>query len=251
MCRFLAYLGPARTLDELLQAPEHSLYRQSWEPQKQTHGTVNADGFGVGWYEPAQRPEPALYRSARPIWADRSFASMAGVVSSGSVLAAVRSATEPVILEESNVPPFVSGRYLFAHNGAIEGFREGIASKLRRGLSEERDSAILGTTDSEVLFALVLDELDRGASLGDALSRVVSHVSAVTKARLNLILTDGEAIAATSWGDDLFVLSDGDPVFVCSEPFDDSSAWKQIDDRMLVEARTGQVSVSPLSLGAP
>ncbi|HWL65394.1 MAG TPA: ergothioneine biosynthesis protein EgtC [Actinomycetota bacterium] len=249
MCRFLAYLGPSRTLDTLLIEPQHSLYRQSWEPQNQKHGTINADGFGVGWYEPSLRPEPALYRSARPIWADRSFASMAGVLASGAVLAAVRSATEPAILEESNVPPFVSGRYLFAHNGAIEGFRDGVASKLRRGLSEERDSGILGTTDSEVLFALTLDELDGGASLADALAAVVARVSAVARCRLNMIVTDGGRIAATSFGDDLFVGDEGDSVFVCSEPFDDSSTWKQIDDRMVLEAGIGEVSVSPLSRG--
>ena len=80
MCRFVAYLGPPVTLEALLLAPEHSLLRQSWAPRHQRHGTINADGFGVGWYDSARRPEPARYRTARPMWADRSFASLAGVV---------------------------------------------------------------------------------------------------------------------------------------------------------------------------
>ena len=50
MCRHLAYLGPSVALGELLVSPRHSLVRQSWAPRRQEYGTVNADGFGVGWY---------------------------------------------------------------------------------------------------------------------------------------------------------------------------------------------------------
>src|SRR2546423_8968256 len=108
MCRFVAYLGARVTLSDLLLAPPHSLLRQSWTPRHQTHGTVNADGFGVGWYDFDVRREPARYRSARPIWADRSFASIAGVVSSTAVLAAVRSATPPSPVEQTGSPPFTA-----------------------------------------------------------------------------------------------------------------------------------------------
>ncbi|MGO4760362.1 class II glutamine amidotransferase, partial [Streptomyces sp. 2MCAF27] len=50
MCRHLAYLGPDTPVGELLIAPPHGLYRQSYEPRRQRHGRMNADGFGVGWY---------------------------------------------------------------------------------------------------------------------------------------------------------------------------------------------------------
>ena len=50
MCRHLAYVGPPVPLARLLTEPPHSLYEQSWRPARQRHGTVNADGFGVGWY---------------------------------------------------------------------------------------------------------------------------------------------------------------------------------------------------------
>jgi glutamine amidotransferase len=214
----------------------------------QEHGTVNADGFGVGWYEPAVRSEPALYRSSLPIWADRSFASMAGVIATGATLGAVRSATEPVWPDVTNIPPFESGDYLFAHNGSIDGFRDGPSSALRRGLSERRDAGILGTTDSEVVFALVLDQLDGGADLASALVSAVRAVTDVAPARLNLVLTDGLRIAATAFGDTLFVRQDGDGVYVCSEPFDHSPAWKQIDDRVVVEATPTGIAVAPLEL---
>ena len=63
MCRHLAYLGPPATLRSLLCDPPHGLATQSWAPRRQQHGTVNVDGFGVGWYAPGD-PEPARYRRA-------------------------------------------------------------------------------------------------------------------------------------------------------------------------------------------
>ncbi|MFD8810583.1 class II glutamine amidotransferase, partial [Streptomyces sp. NPDC059627] len=69
MCRHLACLGPEEPLGRILVEPEHSLYRQSWAPRRQRYGTVNADGFGVGWYAPDD-PQPARYRRAGPIWAE-------------------------------------------------------------------------------------------------------------------------------------------------------------------------------------
>ena len=50
MCRHLAYLGPPATLRSVVIEPPHGLYRQAWAPRRQRYGTVNADGFGVGWY---------------------------------------------------------------------------------------------------------------------------------------------------------------------------------------------------------
>ena len=42
-----------RSLGELLLAPEHGLLVQSYAPRRQRHGTMNADGWGVGFYAPA------------------------------------------------------------------------------------------------------------------------------------------------------------------------------------------------------
>lgn len=268
MCRMLAYLGPPRTLESLLLASEHSLLEQSYAPRHQTSGVVNADGFGAGWYDRDRRAEPAHYRTAKAMWADRSFASIAGVIASGAVLAAVRSATPPLPVEETGVPPFASGPWLFAHNGAVRGFRDGVGVRLRRRLSERRDGGVEGSCDSEVLFAHVLDGLDRGATPGEALAGVVAVVDRLDQERrvgggsgagsrrgsgLNFLLTDGTQIAATTWGHSLFTLrDDGDgggdgSVVVASEPFDDRPAWRKVPDRTLVEATTCGVELRPLA----
>src|SRR6266571_1966469 len=78
MCRHLAYLGPPATLRALLLDPPHGLGTQAWAPRRQCHGTMNVDGFGVGWYADGD-PVPARYRRAGPIWADPGFADLARV----------------------------------------------------------------------------------------------------------------------------------------------------------------------------
>jgi glutamine amidotransferase len=249
MCRHLTYLGAPITLEELLVTPEHSLQRQAWEPRFQTHGTINADGFGVGWYDFERRREPARYRTPRPMWNDQSFASLAGLVSSTAVLAAVRSASPGMPVEESGTPPFTAGPWLFSHNGLVPGFQHGVGRELRQGLSERRATGIVGASDSELLFALVLDRLDAGASPGDALADVVKAVEAVTSARLNFLLTDGERVAATAWRNSLFVLDnrllDGTTI-VASEPHDADPAWEAVKDGSLVEVDRGSTRVRGL-----
>ena len=85
MCRIAAYLGKKQIpLSSLVLKPEHSLLVQSYTPKEMMSGVVNADGFGAGWYAPEIDGEPAVYRSNAPIWADRSF---------GSIAPRVRSAT--------------------------------------------------------------------------------------------------------------------------------------------------------------
>ena len=117
----IAYLGETEIqLSSLVLEPEHSLLVQSYAPKEMMSGVVNADGFGTGWYAPEVDEEPAVYRSVAPIWAHRSFASIAPKVRSSTVFAAVRSATLGLPVEESGVPPFASGPYLFAHNGATQ-----------------------------------------------------------------------------------------------------------------------------------
>src|ERR687890_2342251 len=113
MCRHLVYLGQPRTLHDLVVAPPHSLYEQSWAPRRQRHGTINVDGFGLGWYVDGRR-SPVRYRRAQPIWTDASFASLAPTISSPCVLAAVRSDTTSFAHDESVVAPFAQGRWLFS-----------------------------------------------------------------------------------------------------------------------------------------
>ena len=79
MCRHLAYLGPPVTLREAIIDPPYGLYRQAWAPRMMRNsGTMNVDGFGVGWYADG-RADSGPLPAAGPIWADPSFADLTRV----------------------------------------------------------------------------------------------------------------------------------------------------------------------------
>jgi glutamine amidotransferase len=245
MCRHLAYLGPPVTLESLTLEPEFSLLRQSWAPRHQAEGRLNADGFGVGWFDPS-RSDPARYRRAMPMWTDRTFASIAGVIRSGAVLAAVRSASPGFPVEESGNAPFVDGRWLFSLNGLVHGWHEGVGAGLRAALPAGRLAALEGVVDSEVLFHHVLARMDDGAPAAAALGAVVADVLSRTTARLNLLLTNGESIVATTCGNSLFALRSDRSVLVASEPHDHDPRWEPISDASVIEATATDLTIRPL-----
>ncbi|MEU9984369.1 ergothioneine biosynthesis protein EgtC [Streptomyces sp. NPDC050856] len=251
MCRHVAFLGPATALGEVLVAPEHGLYRQSWQPRHQRYGTVNADGFGVGWYAPGD-PVPARYRRAGPIWADRSFADLARVVRTGAMLAAVRDATLAGADAEAATAPFADGPWLFSHNGAVGGWPESLGPLAAR-LPAAELLALEARNDSALVWALVLRRLRAGDGPDRALAGTVAGVAAAAPgSRLNLLLTDGATITATTWGDTLWYLAGpGRRTVVASEPYDDDPRWREVPDRTVLTATPADVSLSPLEEPAP
>jgi glutamine amidotransferase len=242
MCRHLAYLGPPAPLRSVLIDPPYGLYRQSWAPRLQRHGTVNADGFGVGWYADGD-PVPARYRRGIPMWGDSSLPDLARVTRSGAVLAAVRSATPGIAPGESAAAPFASGTWLFSHNGVLEGW-----PATAERLAVPSFAAMEAMVDSAFLWALVLGRLRSGAALGAALAATISSVEAAgAGGRFNFLLTDGRSIAATTAGDTLWYRRAGDAVTVASEPCDDEPGWTEVPDRQVLTAVPAEVTVRPLS----
>jgi gamma-glutamyl hercynylcysteine S-oxide hydrolase len=257
MCRMVAYLGgPEVTLSSLVLEPQHSLLVQSYAPKEMMSGVVNADGFGVGWYVPWSGDEPAIYRSDYPLWSDRSFASIASRIRTRTAFAAVRSATPGLPVEESGTPPFASGPFMFVHNGAIEDFRRTAMRPLRNALSDESYAGLLGTTDSETIFAVLLDGLRRSSSdLAQALAESVRHLTEVCaklglRATLNLAVTDGKEMAFARYstegpGNSLYYVEDGrafpEAVVVASERLDGDAGWREVPDRhmLLVDSKSG------------
>lgn len=249
MCRHLAFLGPPTSLAALLLTPEHGLLTQSWAPRHQRHGTVNADGFGAGWYAPGD-PAPARYRRAVPMWTDASFADVARVTTSTAVLAAVRSATAGTVPDEAAAAPYTAGRWLFSHNGRVDGWPDAVAD-LAAGLPPARLLSLEARVDSALLWAMVLERLTAGQPAAEALTGVVADVRAHTTGRFNLLLTDGTEIAATADGDTLFWRVDETGTVVASEPSDDSAGWQPVPDRSVLTATAGRVTVRPVPVPVP
>lgn len=240
MCRHLAWLGEPRSVSALVLERPHGLLQQSWAPRRQQRGVVNADGWGVGFLPApgtAAGEAPARWRSSRPLWSDASFASVAPHLVSGTVLAAVRSATEGMPVEETAAAPFADGRWLLSHNGRVD-----------RGVLPRNPTAE-STCDAALLAAHVFA---RGA---DRVAETVREVGAADPgAVLTLLLTDGEVVLGTTWGDTLSYLVEPDGVVVASEPWDDDPRWVDVPDRHLVRVVRGAadpVTLTPLEALCP
>lgn len=236
MCRHLGYLGPERTLRSLIYDGEHSLETQAYAPRMTQGNLLNADGFGVGWY---QDGSAVRFRRAQPLWTDQSFREVAGAVRASCAVAAIRSATAGFPVDESCAQPFRAGRRLFSHNGIVEGYGA-VEAKLRElagDVAEIPDAR--APVDSAPLFALAARYWRDGLPLGDGLAAVVAAITALAPGRYNLLASDGTSLAATAWGDSLFVREDADAVQIASEPLDDAPGWRQVPDRSLVTAGPG------------
>ncbi|MFI7079132.1 ergothioneine biosynthesis protein EgtC [Micromonospora sp. NPDC049903] len=246
MCRHLAYLGPPLTLRELLFDPLHSLVRQSWAPRDMRGGgTINADGFGVGWYPPTGG-DPVRYRRAQPIWSDPTIADLAAATSTGAVLAAVRSATVGMAVVDAAAAPFAEGRWLFSHNGVVRGWPDTVVP-LAATLPVRDLLTLDATTDSALLWALVRHRLRAGLPPEQAVAETVTSVAAAAPgSRLNLLLTDGATVVASVAGHALSVRTTPDSVLLSSEPHDDDPAWREVPDDHLVTASATGMHLRPL-----
>ncbi|MEO3758508.1 ergothioneine biosynthesis protein EgtC [Mycobacterium sp. B14F4] len=227
MCRHLGWLGEPVSVASLVLEPANGLLVQSYSPRRQKHGLMNADGWGVGFFD---NGTPRRWRSATPLWGDASFASVAPALHSGCVVAAVRSASIGMPIEATASAPFSDGHWLLSHNGLVD--------RAALPLAPRAES----TNDSALLAALVFDRgLD---ALGDT---IVEVAAADPNARLNILAGNGTRLLATTWGDTLSVLRRPDGVVLASEPYDDDPGWQEIPDRHLIRVQAASgVELIPL-----
>ena len=240
------YVGVPTRVGEIVSAPAHSLLVQSYKPLQMQSGTVNADGYGAALWLDDGKPEPALYRTAAPIWADPNQGWMGERLVIRSLIAAVRSATPGIGFELANVQPFARGRVAFAHNGFVTRFRRGAQRAIREGLGREAYESIEGSSDSEHLFALVLDS---PGPLPQAVRKGVARLEAVCAdldrtAVATLLLGDGEQLVGVRWARGfrpatLYWSPFLGGVCMASEPLD-GGRWKEIPEGHLAIARPGE-----------
>jgi len=237
MCRMAGYVGPVIRLGEIVSAPAHSLLVQSYKPREMQSGTVNADGFGAAMWLDDGRPEPALYRTAVPIWADPNLGWMGERLRVRSTVAAVRSATPGIGFELANVQPFAFGTLAFAHNGFIQDFRHGAQRMLRERLGTKAYESLSGTSDSEHIFALLIEHGVRGAMQAlDEICRELNRSAVVT-----MILGDGEQLTGVRWARGvepatLYFSRFGEGVCLASEPLD-GQRWRELPSGSMAVAR--------------
>jgi gamma-glutamyl hercynylcysteine S-oxide hydrolase len=234
VCRHLGYLGPAVPVAGLVLDPPHSLLRQSWAPQDMRQGgTINADGFGVGWFAGGA---PVVYRRASPMWTDTAVPGLLRPVLATGVLAAVRSATVGMPVVETAAAPFSDGQWLFSHNGVVRGWPTSVASLAER-LPVTDLMTLDAPTDAALLWALVRARLRDGQEPAKAVAEIVLRTEELAPgSRLNLMLTDGRTLVATAWTHSLSTLVTDEAVVIASEPWDTDPRWTPVPDHHIVVA---------------
>ncbi|MBW4455224.1 MAG: ergothioneine biosynthesis protein EgtC [Nostoc indistinguendum CM1-VF10] len=247
MCRLIGYLGNSILLDELLYKQEHSLYKQSYSSLELKSGVVCADGVGVGWYDEAGKP--FIYRNTIPMWNDPNLEELSNYVQSTCTVGYARLAGIGESLDISNCQPFRSGKLLFVHNGEISNFQQTLYRPIRDSLSDSTYRLIKGMTDSEHIFALLVEmwQSSPDSTVFSALRATVQKLTELaskydTSFSANIIVTDGQAIAAIRyayrtqaptlyWSCD--ALKEPDQIIVASERLSDQN-WTAFGEQSML-----------------
>ena len=253
MCRWAAYLGEAVFLEDIVSQPAHSLVAQSHHALEAKTAT-NGDGFGIAWY--GDRPEPGRYRDILPAWSDCNLKSLCRQIRSPLFLAHVRASTGGATSRD-NCHPFVAGRWSFMHNGQIGDFEQ-VRRRLEAGLPDRLYDQLHGSTDSELIFLMMLAEgLDRDphGALWRTVSRIVATIRSVgvePHLKLTCAFADGERLHAVR-----YAIGGSAPTLyagsfrglgrcLVSEPFDhDDPNWQAVPPGSFVTMTRDSMVVRP------
>ncbi len=205
MCRLFGFRSviPSQVHRSLLAA-DNALHKQSER---------HPDGWGVAYYVDGA---PHVTKSAAGAMDDALFRRVSGIVSSETVVAHIRKATQGS-MTVLNSHPFQYGRWVMAHNGDVPRFPE-VREKLDQAIAPRLRRFILGDTDSERIFFLFLTELSKYGELAGRLGieevarslrdtvALVRQLADGDAARslLTLLVTNGQVMAAHHGGKELF-----------------------------------------------
>ncbi len=177
------------------------------------------DGWGVAYYHMGS---PHLVKNESQARKCKIFEKVSGVVSSNTVVTHIRKSTIGEV-GPLNTHPFQYGPWVFVHNGNVENFSDHKAQLLAR-IDDDLKRYILGSTDSEHLFYLLLAILRRqnaldpgvgGVQIQNVLSEFVQifkeTCGPLTKSQgdydknyLTFLVTNGRSMFALNGGQPLF-----------------------------------------------
>ncbi|KAK3234737.1 hypothetical protein CYMTET_55016 [Cymbomonas tetramitiformis] len=231
MCRLMAYLGSQILLADVVTRPNRSITRQSYDARERLchdilPGSLNGDGFGVGWYANPRAKQlqpagceskcigtdetPCVFTSVTPAWNNENLIRLSAKISSSLIFAHVRAAYPGMPVSEQNCHPFSCGRYMFMHNGGVAGFKQ-LRRKLVASLSDQiYDEVSSFSSDSSVCFALFLNQLKcpfekcTPNEIREHLETVINIIldaqeeAGITETSLlNFVVTDGNCVVSS------------------------------------------------------
>jgi glutamine amidotransferase len=214
MCRLFGFRSVIQSqVHRSLVSADNALMQQSER---------HPDGWGVAYYLAGA---PHVIKSVSTAVDDHLFQHVSGIVTSETVLAHLRKATQGD-LSIINTHPYQHGHWVFAHNGNVKDFGEAREALVRKIPAVLR-RFILGNTDSEVLFYLLLGKMQlrcqlerRGfplEDLADASREMLAEVTDLVgdvhtddagpsdETYLTYLITNGRTLLAHQGGKTLYV----------------------------------------------
>lgn len=210
MCRLFGFRSVVQSqVHQSLVGAENAIVLQS---------KAHPHGWGLAYYV---GQIPHVIKSSQGAFVDQLFTRVSGIVSSDTVVAHIRKAThgkKSII----NSHPFQYGKWILAHNGNIPDFDKHRPELIKR-IPPILSKFILGDTDSEVFFYLLLANMSqqfdlhqKGFPLPDlksAIRQTVQEIESLVGMRcfdknmlyLTFIITNGQTMAAHQGGKELMV----------------------------------------------
>ncbi len=222
-------------LEDFGRLAEYGHVPESTAPgHKDGWGVVAHNKGGVSFYA----------RSTEDAFSDprfREVADFVGKTSPDVLISHFRKAS----IGSVNIPnthPFLNGKISFCHNGSI---------RSEISLSENSEALLQGETDSERFFFMILEKMQAGASLKDALKNCVKLAREnFDFTAINLLISDGGFVWALREINEkseivqkenlldyysLFLGKNKSSFVICSEQLSVGGDWQLMQNHELVE----------------
>lgn len=208
MCRLFGFRSekPVKPFNCLLKT-KNSFLSQSKK---------NNDGWGISYFT---NEKVAIIKNTNSAHNDKSFFDTSTNISSNTILAHIRKATQGS-LDINNTQPFKYNDWVFAHNGNLKNFKA-IRKHLISKINKELRKNIIGKTDSEVIFYLIISKITDVTkvtmkNLIDAVRSTIDEIEAFTgkihqnevgassETYISFIITNGSLMLAHQGGKNIY-----------------------------------------------
>jgi len=178
MCRIFGFRSVIQSqVHRSLVSADNALMQQSGR---------HPDGWGVAYYNAGA---PHVIKSVATAMDDNLFRRVSGIVTSETVLAHLRKATQGG-LSIINTHPFQYGPWVFVHNGNVGRFAQ-IRDELIARIPPVLRRYILGDMDSEVLFYLLLGNMARRCDLARPGYPIAEVIAAIRETVAEIVALAG------------------------------------------------------------
>lgn len=168
---------------------------------------------------------------------DENLRSLTHHIRSHRFMAHVRSSTGTQV-SRSNCHPFIIDNWMFLHNGQIGEFEQ-VKYDLHQQLPEDLFLKRMGTTDSELIFLLMLKNGLREQPV-DAIRQTLLDITQLMENRnikeplkASICISDGVKLWAARYSSvneapTVFIRKKGSNISLASEPLERNRDWKKI-----------------------